>query len=506
MANVSDHYAIYNSFLTENREVSGFLEIKRRLNSRDQIAALNTALAEVDWSGVMSHQSAEQAYNEFITKITDNYNFHCPLVTHKVKKLDLAKPYITNDLKLAIKEKHRLQKLYNKWPITYAEQYKRFRNSLTSKLRTAKSNYIRNKLISTGADGCKESWNVLNCVLGRNKFEDSSSQFLINGELTNNSLEIVEGFNEHFSSLGDNLAAAFLPGDDGYLQYLNDDFEHLSFNFEPTNPEEVTRLVLTMKEASPGWDGVPMKVLKNNITSLAGVISHICNLSMSTGVFPENLMIAVIIFLFKSGDPKLLPNYRAISILSAFSKIIEKLVSIRLVSYFNENNMFSSSQFGFRSGLSTEDAVQKVVTSLYAAFDAGRPAVSVFLDLAKAFDTVDREKLYRKLYHYGVRGTPLNWFKSYFSARKQCVSYKGVRSAMRSVGCGVAQGSVLGPILFLIYINDLPRCSVDLEFVIYADDTTVFFSSDNLDNTVNVINVELGRVSRWISSNSLTVI
>ena len=115
--------------MTENREVSGFLEIKRRLNSLDQIAALNTAIAEVDWSGVISHQSVEQAHNEFISKITDNYNFHCPLVTHKVKKLDLAKPYITNDLKLAIKEKHSLQKLYNKWPITYAEQYKRFRNS-----------------------------------------------------------------------------------------------------------------------------------------------------------------------------------------------------------------------------------------------------------------------------------------------------------------------------------------------------------------------------------------
>ena len=247
---LSDHYAIYNSFLTENREVSGFLEIKRRLNSQDRIAALNTALTEVDWSGVMSQQSAEQTYNEFITKITDNYNFLCPLVTHKVKKSDLAKPYSTNDLKLAIKEKHCLQKLYNKWPITYAEQYKRFRNSLISKLRTTKSNYIRNKQIST------------DCVLSRNKFEDSSSQFLINRALTDDSLEIVEGFNEHFSSLGDNLAAAFLPGDDGYLQYLNDDFEHLSFNFEPTNPEEVTRLVLTMKEASPGWDGVPMKVLK----------------------------------------------------------------------------------------------------------------------------------------------------------------------------------------------------------------------------------------------------
>ena len=108
----------------------------------------------------MSQQSAEQAYNEFITKITDNYNFHCPLVTHKVKKLDLAEPYITNDLKLPIKEKHRLQKLYNKWPIAYAEQYKRFRNSLTSKLRTAKSNYIRNKLISTDADGCR---GILEC-------------------------------------------------------------------------------------------------------------------------------------------------------------------------------------------------------------------------------------------------------------------------------------------------------------------------------------------------------
>jgi hypothetical protein len=288
------------------------------------------------------------------------------------------------------------------------------------------------------------------------------------------------------------------------LQYLTDHSD-INFNFAPATIAEVTSLILALRDSAPGYDGIPIKLFKDNITTLAKIVTHICNQSMVTGVFPEKLMIARITCIYKSGNPQHVNNYRPVSVLVAFSRILEKLVTVRLASYFNQNGLFSPSQYGFRTKLSTVDAVQAIVNALYDAFDAGESAVGVFLDLAKAFDTLDRDKLFTKLSSYGVRGTALLWFRSYFAARKQFVSYGGAESALLPVEYGVAQGSIVGPVLFIIYINDIVKCSNDLKFVIYADDTNAFISSSNHANNVTSVNRELVQVSQWMRANCLTL-
>ena len=167
--------------------------------------------------------------------------------------------------------------------------------------------------------------------------------------------------------------------------------------------------------------------------------------------------------------------------LPAFSKILEKIVYIRLSDHFLSNNLICSSQYGFLSGKSTGDAVQNIVQNFYDAFDRGEFAVGVFLDLRKAFDSLDRRKLLMKLSRYGVDHSSVEWFRSYFENRRQFVSFGETRSELLNVPYGTPQGGILGPLLFIIYINDIIKSSDILKFVMYADDTNVYSMSSDLD-------------------------
>ena len=269
--------------------------------------------------------------------------------------------------------------------------------------------------------------------------------------------------------------------------------------------DEITNIVTSFKSSSPGIDDLPMQLYKDHVSHLAVVIKYLCNLSLETGIFPKQLMIALITCLYKAGDPHRFDNYRAISILVAFSKILEKIVIVQLVEYFVANNLLSDCQFGYRSNVSTRDAMLSIVNSLYESFDEGHTTVSVFLDLSKAFDSLNRSILLKKLDYYGIQGKELDWFKSYFSERKQLVNCKGVRSEAMTTKFGVAQGSVAGPILFCIFVNDLVKCSNILKFVMYADDTCVYYSGADVNGNIGVMNRELMMVSNWMTSNGLTL-
>ena len=172
---------------------------------------------------------------------------------------------------------------------------------------------------------------------------------------------------------------------------------------------------------------------------------------------------------FKSGDSHLFENYRPISVLPIFSKFIEKLVTIRLYTHFLNCNILTPSQFGYREDLSTLDAVNSIVDFLYGSFDRKKKVIGVFVDLSKAFDCLDRRKILLKLSQYGVTGTALSWFKSYFLNRRQFVNYDGVSSSVSEVGYGIAQGSILSPLLFALMMNDLPD-KIASKLNVYADD------------------------------------
>ena len=204
-------------------------------------------------------------------------------------------------------------------------------------------------------------------------------------------------------------------------------------------------------------------------------LTHIMNMSILHGVFPSELKIAKVIPLFKAGDKMVMSNYRPVSVLPLFSKILERLMYTRLLKFINENGLLYKFQFGFRESHSPNLAIIYLVDKISNALEEGDYVLGLFLDFSKAFDTVNHNILFEKLEFYGVRGTALDWFKSYLNAREQYVVFDGTESSHKHISCGVLQGSILGPLLFLLYINDLAMVSDKLFSLLFADDSNMFF-------------------------------
>ena len=212
-----------------------------------------------------------------------------------------------------------------------------------------------------------------------------------------------------------------------------------------------------------------------------------------------------VIPIYKSKDKQMLNNYRPISLLPIFSKIIEKVIYQRLFNFLNTNNALFSSQYGFRKNHSTINAVTELVSHVINAMNRKENTISVFLDLSKAFDTVNHNILLRKLEFYGIRGLALQWFKNYLTGRKQYVLYNNTQSSKQYITCGVPQGSVLGPLLFLIYINDTPNCLKHSKSIVFADDTTIFASCNNMNTLYNNMNDDLANLINWFKANMLSL-
>ena len=214
------------------------------------------------------------------------------------------------------------------------------------------------------------------------------------------------------------------------------------------------------------------------------------------------MKIAKVIPIYKSGDEALTCNYRPISVLNFFSKIFEKI----MYNYFiNEHNILYSYQFGFRQTYSTNHAIITLVEKINEALYKGNIMIGVYIDLKKAFDTVNHNILLKKLYAYGIRGNVLKWFKSYLHNRQQFVYLNKAKSETKYVKCGVPQGSILGPLLFILYINDMSSISTVIFPILFADDTSIFIQGKSLQDTIEQLNTELNKVVTWLSSNMLTL-
>ena len=283
-------------------------------------------------------------------------------------------------------------------------------------------------------------WKIIGKTLNPNKDKSQKmiNRLLVNGKNMTDDHQIAEAMNNFFCTVGKDLAEKLQKPRTSFCDYLKKP-QSKTFTIAPFSEVLVTEIVERLnKHKSPGPDGISNRILSLSIEHIKKPLTYIINLSMTKGVFPEQLKLAQVIPLFKKGDSFLCTNYRPISLLSCFHKLFEKFMKIRLENYLDNNNILYQHQYGFRKTYSTNLALIEAVDEIYSKLNDGLCGIGIYLDLQKAFDTVNHDILLKKLEYYGIRGTPLNWFKSYLNNRRQFTKVNGVTSSSQIVECGVS--------------------------------------------------------------------
>ena len=432
------------------------------------------------------------------------YDFHCPVRCKSLSSKRLSKPWITNGLMIDINRKHALFRDYKHGVIDF-NTYRCYRNILRYKIRQCRAHYI-GTMFGENRNNSSKIFSNLNLLLTGRHSSNSEKPKLDDFADVNvgNELSLANHFNDYFSTIGSTLGDSLAGDDARALEYIWVTGQLAHFMF-PTHSEEVIEVMSSLPNKSSAQDIVPTFIYKYLKNRISPVVSNLFNLSISTGVFPNSLKIARVFPIFKSGNRSHVTNYRPISILCILSKMFKKLMYRRLMAYLDRFALLNDNQFGFRKLRGTSDAILEFLNDVHGSFETKSQSVAVCLDFSKAFDTINHDVLLRKLDHMGVRGLARHWFASYLTGRYQQVGLGGASSELRLLSTGVPQGSVLGPLLFIIYINEMSGVCSELKCVHYADDTTVYFSHIDVNSLVLTMQTGLERLEAWFRSNRLVL-
>ena len=451
--------------------------------------------------------NAETAFHFFHKKFLAIVNKHAPfqVLTHKQFQLE-CKPWITKGILISTRIKAKLFKLFkkNKNPEHY-KKFKLYRDTINSLLRKSKKQYYK-KYFQEHLNNIKKTWTGINNLLHRQNKQKLSDIFLnINGNLFTDQKTVVEKMNKYFVNVAENLAQKIPKPNTKFQDYLKNPNQH-SIYLSEVLPHEIDEIVSKLGSNKSGdLYGITSNIVKLGGPVLTQTLTLLFNRSITQGVFPTPLKYAKVIPIHKGDSIFEMSNYRPISLLPIFSKILEKLMYTRLIKFIEKNNILYKNQYGFQKGMSTEYAVNSLVNNIVKCLENKEVGFCILLDFAKAFDTVNHEILLNKLEHYGIRGNALDWFKSYLSDRMQCTEIGDTQSKLDYVKCGVPQGSILGPLLFLLYINDIVMSSDVFKFILFADDTSLFYSHKNKKDATDILNTELSKISQWLAANKLSL-
>ena len=446
-----------------------------------------------------------------------------PKITKFKRYKHKLSPWMTSDILNSIIFKDKLhKKLKSTKPMSASynnleTNFRTYTSILKRSIRKAKIEYYENQF-NKNVNNIKNTWNTINEVLNRCKNKkDLPDYFIVNKSKIQGKANIANAFNNYFTNIGPDLSSQIPEITDKSVNtYLTKPI-HVSFEFNTIEMEDVRKILDKLKpKTSTGYDDISTKLLKRIAPIIIAPLTIIVNQSLCTGTFPDNLKIAKVIPLFKKGDPHILDNYRPISLLPSMSKVLEKVVFIQIYDYFNTNNLLYNSQYGFRNKHSTELASLELTDQILQHMDNKKVPISVFLDLSKAFDTLDHSILLQKLKYYGIKNNSIAWFQSYLSCRTQYIDIDGTVSTTLAIKTGVPQGSVLGPLLFIIYMNDICMASEKFRAILFADDSNLLstlctfsthVSSDSSSNKKisQNINIELASILEWLNINKLSL-
>ena len=395
----------------------------------------------------------------------------------------LRKSWISDAI-ISLNRKHKLFRQYKNGIVTF-DHYNSFKNNFTTILLHAKNSYFQRKFTEC-SNNSKDALKTLNSLI-RCKNASKDVTLNHNGSSISDPSIIAEVNNNYFSNIASNLDHNIPHSNISPLNILVAPVEN-SFFCPPSDSEEIDNLIRMQKKKSTDLMNIPVFIYKILASLISHTVSMLFNNPLSEGIFPECFKMVKIIPIFKSGDSNSLANYRPISMLPFLSKMFEKLVCARRDSYLKSNNILRKNLFGFCKNSNTSDAIIEFIDYVYSSLDKKQSAIALYLDYSKAFDTINQDKLMSKLHHNGIKGVTLSWFKSYICNMKQYVSVKNSSSSLSNITLGVPQGSVLGPVLFVLHINDMHRSSNKMHFVHFADDTTVFASDSDINNVHASVN------------------
>ena len=501
VTDISDHYPIFCLIpkLAQSTTPANRTSFHRPFTAAGQETFVST-INEMDWHDVLNNVDTQLAFTVFHNKLTNAYNIAFPL--KKISAKRAAKPWISDTLLKCIKRKNQLYVQYKQNKTAFNERrYKSYKYALQKILRNEeKSHYCH--LVDQNKHCIKKTWDVIRGLIGK-KINISTSEFLINDSKVSNPSVIANEFNDYFVNVGPNLASRIStvvedntihPPVNSHTMYLSD-----------ITQTELINVINDLKNSGAGSDCIKPAGLKLIANSISLPLVHLFNLSFQQCIVPDQLKIARVVPIFKKGNSQLIENYRPISILSSLSKVLERLVYNRIIAFLENHNILSTCQYGFRKKYSTYMPLIHLLDKIHTALDNGDCVLGLFLDLSKAFDTVNHNILLQKIYRYGLRGHIYNWIQNYLSNRVQFVDFDGINSCTRSIVCGVPQGSILGPLLFLIYINDLPLQSNLLNTVMFADDSNLFLQGPNVEHIERIFNSELKKIVHWFNVNKLSL-
>ena len=475
-------------------------------------------------SYITRNKSTMDVYAESFSEFNEFYQFAidktCKLEVPKTtKRTSAVNPWITQGLINSINRKH---ELYRSWTKTKTqkspdgdqvlyEQYKQHRNTLKCAIKLAKSKYYYNKFDKHKCDH-KKTWQLINELRGKTR-NDQKWSFVIDEERIVCRRAIANKFNDYFCNLANNLNSAISTNiDDGipvadiptFEQYLTTP-QQASIYLSDTNATEIENIIGEFINGKSS--DIPVILVKRTANLISEPLANLYNKCMADGIFPEELKVGKITPIYKKGNTELLENYRPVSTLPIFGKIFEKLIYARLYSFLTAKNILHENQYGFRKGHSTSHALHSSVEFIRQATDNNKHVLGIFIDLSKAFDTLDHRILLNKLNNCGIRGQALDLMKNYLTKRYQYTSISGVKSEKREILFGVPQGSVLGPLLFLLYINDLKNCYKGpfCNFIFYADDTNIFVVGESREEAHLLANKVLCMVNKYMNCNLLHI-
>ena len=496
--NISDHQMI---LLT--RKKAKFLKQKCNFRGRSyrnyNRDVFQEQIRRSDWTFLNTITDSQDQWDKWLAIIKGELDEMCPIKTFKIKQI--KQPWITPRLIELIKDKDKILKSAkrSKNPEQWAEA-KRLRNACTNRLRKAKADFIKEQL-TTHSNDQKKFWKNIQEVLPTKSHSNRAISLIDDNDQLIETENVADYINQFFTDIGPNLAKDCQSN----WTYPGGTCEESLSNIHTTTDEiiEICKNININKASCV--DDVSSEILKDVFLAVPEKLCLFFNNCFNAATIPDSWKYAKITPLPKGGNSQLVSNYRPISLLPLLSKLIEKIVHKRLYEHLTEHDLLDKRQGGFRPGHSTVKTCAYFTEDLYIANNNNEVTIAVYIDAMKAFDTVNHQILIKKLQKFGIAGRLLNWLINYLTNRKQCTIANDIVSEYRDITYGVPQGSVLCPLLFLIYINDISNSVFNSKISMYADDTVIYISHSDMKTAISLIQSDLDNLYTWCNRNKLTI-